>query len=245
MHPHLKRLIELQGVDARILDVRARLAALPRQLAEVEKRVEGARAALAAAKEGLTTSLKERKKYELDVEQWKEKARRYKDQVYEVKTNEAYKALQHEIANAEAEIAKAEDRLLERMVAGEEFERQVKTAEKTLAEVEAAARDDRARIEGEKAAAEKELAALEAEQREVVAAVPEELLDIYRRIARRHGGIALSEVREETCSMCRVRVRPAVYQELRRAESEEIFHCESCTRILYYTEQPVAQAREQ
>jgi len=46
------------------------------------------------------------------------------------KTNESYKALLHEIANAEDEVAKAEDRLLDRMVAGEEYERQVKAAER-------------------------------------------------------------------------------------------------------------------
>jgi predicted nucleic acid-binding Zn-ribbon protein len=54
--------------------------------------------------------------------------------------------------------------------------------------------------------------------------------------------VALAEVRDETCTLCRVRVRPHVYQELRRENSEEIFHCESCTRILYCSVQPVAQA---
>src|SRR5205807_6006409 len=83
----------------------------------------------------LIPSLKGRKRCELDVEQWKDKLRKYKDQTAAVKTNEAYKALQHEIANAEAEIAKAEDRLLERMVAGEEYERQVKADERALKEV--------------------------------------------------------------------------------------------------------------
>src|SRR3989442_6251670 len=75
-----------------------------------------------------------------------------------------------------------------------------------------------------------------------VATIPEDLLDHYQRIARRHNGVALAEVRDETCMLCRVRVRPHVYQELRRETSHEIFHCESCTRILYYTDQPVAQA---
>ena len=70
--------------------------------------------------------------------------------------------------------------------------------------------------------------------------MPEDLVDHYQRIARRHNGIALAEVRDETCTMCRVRVRPHVYQELNRPSSEEIFHCESCTRILYCIAQPPA-----
>ena len=245
MHPNVRHLIELQRLDLRLMDLRGQLAALPRRLAELDARVEAARAALARAKTALTTSLKERKKYEMDVEQWKEKVRKYKDQLYEVKTNEAYKALQHEIQGAEGEIARAEDLLLERMVSGEEYERQVKAAERALGEVEASGQNERQKIAAEQAAAEKELADFTAERQQAIATIPEDLLDLYQRIARKHGGVALAEVRDETCNMCRVRVRPHVFQELRNEASQEIFHCESCTRILYYTEQPVAQTRAQ
>ena len=244
MHPSIKHLIELQTMDLRLNELRALVASFPKRLTESDARVEAARKQLAAAKEALTTSLKDRKKYEMDAEQWKEKARKYKDQIYEVKTNEAYKALQHEIQAAEAEMAKAEDLLLERMLAGEEYERQVKVAERELTEVAAAAQAQRQKLEAEQTAAERELERDTAERERAVTAIPEELLDHYQRIARRHGGVALAEVRDETCTLCRVRVRPHVYQELRREGSQEIFHCESCTRILYYSEQAVAQASE-
>lgn len=237
MHPNLKNLIELQKVDLRLIDVRAALAAFPKRIAEVEARVGAARATLAHAKESLTGSLKDRKKYELDVEQWKEKARKYKDQSYEVRSNEAYKALQHEIQMAEAEIAKAEDRLLDRMIAGEDFERQVKAAEKDLKEVEAAAQVEREKLSAEKKTVDAEMAVLTAEREQAVTALPEEILDHYHRIARKHAGVAVAAVLDETCTMCRVRVRPHVFQALRRPATEEIFHCESCTRILYFLEE--------
>src|SRR5216684_4821621 len=242
MHPAVPHLIELQRLDHLIAGLRAELEAFPKRLREADAKLSGARAAVVAAKEAHVNSQKERKKFELDVEQWKDRARKYRDQSGAVKTNEAYKALQHEIANAEAEIAKAEDRLLERMVAGEDYERQVKAAERAVKEVETAAQADRLAIEAEQAAAQKELEADIAERERAVATIPEDLLDHYQRIARRHNGVALAEVRDETCMLCRVRVRPHVYQELRRETSHEIFHCESCTRILYYTDQPVAQA---
>jgi predicted nucleic acid-binding Zn-ribbon protein len=244
MHPSIKPLIELQTIDLRLNELRALMASFPKRLAEGDARVEAARKQLAAAKEALTGSLKDRKKYEMDVEQWKEKVRKYKDQIYEVKTNEAYKALQHEIQGAEAEIAKAEDRLLERMVAGEEYERQVKATDRGVKEVEAAAQSERQKLEAEQAVAQKELEQKTSERQKIVVNIAEDLLDHYQRIARRHNGVALAEVRDETCTLCRVRVRPHVYQELRRESSQEIFHCESCTRILYCSEQPVAQASE-
>ena len=133
-----------------------------------------------------------------------------------MRSNEAYKALQHAIQMAEAEIAKAEDRLLDRMIAGEDFERQVKAAEKDLKEVEAAAQEDREKLNAEKKTVETEAAALTAEREKAVAALPEDILDHYDRIAKRHAGIAVAAVLDETCTMCRVRVRPHVFQALRR-----------------------------
>src|SRR6266852_1211835 len=240
MHPHLKSLIELQAVDFRLIGIRERLARFPKRLAEVETRVTAARQQVISAKEALVTGQKERKTYEIDVEQWKERAKKYRNQSGEVKSNEAYKALLHEIQNAENEAAKAEDRLLERMVSGEEYDRQLKAVEAAVKEVEAAANKDRHAIQAEYNAAQKELAAAEAARAAAVAAVPEDLVDHYERIAKRHGGIGLAEIRGEGCGQCGVHIRPHVIQLLTREGNEEFYHCETCTRILYYAKHSAA-----
>src|SRR5271170_6793476 len=143
----LQDLLELQSVDLRLNDVRTRLAAFPKKVAEVDARVAAAKTDLDQSKASQLATIKDRKKYELDVEQWKERVRKYKDQTSQIKTNEAYKALQREVEMAEAEIAKAEDRLLEQMVAGEEYDRRIKASEKTLKEVEIVAAGQRAKID--------------------------------------------------------------------------------------------------
>lgn len=238
MRAQIKSLIELQNVDLRLEDLRRLVTAFPARLAEVESKLGVAKARLAAARDAHSQSLKDRKKYELDVEQWREKGKKYRDQSYEVKTNDAFRALQHEIANAEAELARAEDRLLERMVSGEEFDRQIKAGELALKEAEAVAAGERAILETERAEVQSKLSAAEGERKTVVAGIPESLLAEYQRISKhRHG--ALAEVRDEMCMKCGVRVRPHIYQILRRPDNEENYLCESCGRILYYAE-PVA-----
>ena len=232
----LQDLLVLQSVDVRLHEVHARLATYPKRLAEVDARVAAARAELEKSKAAQLVTVKDRKRYELDVEQWKEKVHKYKDQMFQVKTNEAYKTLQHEAQMAEDEIAKAEDRLLEQMVASEEYDRHIKASDKILKETEEIARGERSKIDAEKAVAEKELAEGNTERARVVADIPEDMLDHYTRIARKHNGVSLAAVRDEKCTACGMRVRPHVFQEMRRAGSEEIFHCETCTRILYYVE---------
>ena len=232
----LQNLLELQSVDVRLNDVRSRLAAFPKKIAEFDARIAAAKAELEQSKAAQLATLKDRKKYELDVEQQKERVRKYRDQSAQVKTNEAYKALQHEVQMAEDEISKAEDRLLEQMVAGEEYDRRIKAAEKRLKEVEESVRSQRAILDTEKAAADKDLALVESDRKRVTAEVPEDLLDNYERIAKKHGGVALAEVEDEKCSLCGMHIRPHVFQKMRNANNEELFHCETCTRILYYIE---------
>jgi uncharacterized protein len=231
-----------QSVDLRLNEVRARLATFPKKLAELDARVAAARTELEQSKAAQLATIKDRKKFELDVEQWKEKVRKYRDQGAQVKTNEAYKALQHEIQLAEAEISKAEDRLLEQMVSAEEYDRRIKSSEKSLKEVEEAVRGQRSKVEAEKSATEKEFAELNAERTKLVAEIPEDLRDHYERIAKKHNGVALAEVHAEKCAACGMRVRPHVLQEMRRADSKEMFHCETCTRILYFIEPEDVQA---
>jgi predicted nucleic acid-binding Zn-ribbon protein len=236
MHPAILRLVEVQRVDLRIAALRADLDAFPKRIREIEAKLSAAQKEVSASREALTASLKARKTLELDVEQWKDRARKYRDQSAAIKTNEAYKALLHEIANAEAEVAKAEDRVLEHMMAAEEIDRRVKAADTSLKEAQKVLEAERKQIEADRIDRTKDLEEALAEREAALAPIPEDLHDQYLRVAKRHHGVALAEARNEQCLGCGMRVLPHVYQELRRAEDETIFHCETCGRILYLRE---------
>lgn len=236
MHPSIPRLLDLQNVDHRIAAVRTERDSFPKRILEADAKLSGARATLAAAKEASAASVSDRKKLEFEVTQWKDRARKYRDQSGAVKTNEAFKALQHEIANAEAEVAKAEDRQLEVMVAGEETERRVKHAEANLREDEAAINAERKQIQALNSAKRKDLEVLLAERERTIAPVPQDMRDLYERIAKRHHGTALAEARDGQCRGCGMRVLPHILQLLRQDANEELFRCESCGLILYSLE---------
>jgi predicted nucleic acid-binding Zn-ribbon protein len=233
MHPAIPHLIELQRVDHTIGALRAEIDSYPKRIQEADSKLSGARAAVATAKQAHTNALKERKKFELDVDQWKDRARKYRDQSGAVKTNEAYKALLHEIANAEAEVAKAEDRQLDVMMSGEEFERRVRHAEADLKEAETSVAADRKEIHARYDEKQKLMKAALAERERIAAPVPRDLLELYERIAKRHNGTAMAQVRDDQCRGCGMRVLPHIIQELRQETNEEIYRCEMCGLILY------------
>ena len=242
MHPAIPHLIELQRVDHRIALLRTELESFPKRLREAEGKLTGARLEIAATKESLTKINTERKKFEFEGQEWKDRARKYRDQSGAVKTNDAYRALQHEIANAEEEIGKAEDRQLEVMMRAEEAERRLKLAESRLREADESLAAEKKTIEGQAGEIKKQLEAATAEREKIIAPVAEDLRDLYARIARRHGGTAMAQVRDDQCRGCGLRVLPHIVQELRSEASEEVYRCESCGLILYSLE-PVPHAK--
>jgi predicted nucleic acid-binding Zn-ribbon protein len=233
--------VELQRIDHQIAALRADLESYPGRIRGADSKLTGARAEVAAAKEALAQITSQRKKFEFEVQEWKDRARKYRDQSGAVKTNEAYRALQHEIANAEAEVAKAEDRQLEVMLNGEDAERRVKIAESRLQEAEQSLAAERKTIEAQAAEKKQQLEAATAEREKIIAPVPEELRELYSRIAKRHNGTAMAQVRDDQCRGCGMRVLPHTVQELRTETSEEVFRCESCGLILY-TLEPIPYA---
>ncbi len=234
----LQRLIDLQRVDLRLHDLTRQIELFPQRRAEAESELARARHTLEQARSHHTESLKARKKLELDVKQLEERISKHKGQIYEVKSNEAYRALQQEIEADEQQKTQAEDRVLEAMIAIEDLEKRIKEAEAELKKLEQRVTAALRQLGEEQATLEKEAADLEAQREALRSQEGEEMLSVYDRIARAHGGIALAEARDEVCQVCLIHIRPQTFAEVRR--NDQIHFCESCHRILYYVPAPPA-----
>jgi len=234
----LQRLIDLQRVDLRLHDLTRQIELFPQRRAEAESELARVRHTLEQSRTHHTESLKARKKLELDVKQLEERIGKHKGQIYEVKSNEAYRALQEEIDADEQQKIQAEDRVLEAMIAVEELEKRIKAGEAELKNVEQRVTAALRQLGEEQAALEKEAADLQAQREGLRSQVGEEMLTVYDRIARAHGGIALAEARDEVCQVCLIHIRPQTFTEVKR--NDQIHFCESCHRILYYAPAPAA-----
>src|SRR5712691_5783788 len=104
MHPDTHLVIQLQSLDQKIAALDKEVAALPRHIAAIEKTLESHVRKLEADKAALSANQKDRKKLEGDIQVHEQKISRLKDQMLEAKTNEQYRAFQHEIEFVEKEI---------------------------------------------------------------------------------------------------------------------------------------------
>src|ERR1700730_12578576 len=97
MHPDTHLVIQLQSLDQKITALDKEVAALPRHIAVIEKTLESHLKKLEADKAALSANQKDRKKLEGDIQIHEQKISKLKDQSLQAKTNDQYKAFQHEI----------------------------------------------------------------------------------------------------------------------------------------------------
>ncbi len=232
MLPDLKLAVRLQDLDNRAAVLTKEISALPKHIAEIEKKLEGHQRKLEADKAALSGNLRDRKKFEADIQTQEQKISKLKGQMVDAKNNDQYRAFQHEIDFCQKEIGASEDRILELMSESERLESNVKTAE-------AALKEEKRHVDAEKATAKEQTAAdrhalsiLEAERKAIVGEVSPAVLNSYERIRKSRGGVAIAEALDGRCSKCHIALRPQFYQELKR--DVKVMYCESCNRMLYY-----------
>ncbi len=192
-------------------------------------------AAVAGLKQRLADSQTERKKIEADVAAIQTRLSKYKGQLTELKTNKEYQTMQHEIATAEEAIRTHEDRVLERMEEAETLTGELKAAEAELKTQQAAIAVERKALEAEAAALQRIADEKSAARAEAARELSPNALKLFEHVSKQRKGLAVAEARDGGCTVCHVRMRPQMFNEVRRAES--LIQCESCLRILYYVPQ--------
>jgi len=231
MNTDLKNLIRIQAIDQSIQEIRSRIDKFPGISKALDEKLRSATAGLETAKEKTKTNQTTRKKLETDVGALEGKISKYREQMLSVKTNEEYRALQKEIEHTQAAIRKVEDEILNLMGEFETAQQEIKQAEARLKEDQQVVNSERKGLEAEN---QKDISALESyikERREIESQISPDLMPRYERVRKARGGIGVAAARDYICEVCKVRIRPQVFQEIRK--NDKIMECDACQRILY------------
>ena len=237
----IENLLRLQEADKEIRRLQDEIAELPKRVAAIEHKLADTKLQLEKAQAAVKVDEGARRKYDTAITDLRGKISKYRDQSLDVKTNEQYKALLHEIQFAEKEIAATEDKILELMVNADARDKEVKAAQADLkaeaAEIEKEKEEARKRT----AEDEKQLSEWRAKRDQMRSGVNEDLLRHYERVSKFRGS-GISEVRDHKCMACQVMLRPQIYNDVRTGQQTVV--CDSCQRVLYFNPANEMQALE-
>jgi predicted nucleic acid-binding Zn-ribbon protein len=236
MNADLERVIALQRIDSAAHDAQRRLAEEPERLKAFDARIEAARAAVAGAKERLAENQSARRSIEKDLAVHQGRLSKFRDQLMSVKTNVEYQAMQKEIEFAQHEVKVYEDKILEGMLEADDLTAAVKRAEAEAAAEQKSVEADRKAYAADLTAVRDAMDRITSERAEVVRSLSPQVLSTFELVSRRRNGVAVAEARDGICTICHVRMRPQVFNNVRR--NQDIVQCDSCQRILFFV--PVA-----
>jgi predicted nucleic acid-binding Zn-ribbon protein len=229
----LQLLIDLQEIDTRIAALEREAAQLPKDLEAVHERIARARTDLETSKTRLEAAKKSIRAKEKDLEFLATKRAKSEAKLYEVKTNKEYSAVLVEIDEMKAEKSRVEEEILLLMETQERVATDIRDADGHLQAAESQGQVEEATVRDKLREVEAELAAARARRSDQAVKVTPSLLADYDKLLRVRGGLALAQaLPSQTCSGCRMTIRPQALLEIRA--QTRLVTCESCGRYLYW-----------
>ena len=225
----------IQKLDDRIDELTSEIDGLPKHVARIESRLASHKRELADTQAVLVENGKRHRQLEGQVSDFGQKISRLQDQMNGARTNEQFRAFQHEIQYCRDRIDHLEERILVKMEEAEALEANAAKAQADLKlesdKVAADVKEARRRIEADKLDREKQRAA----RASLAARIDRNALRAYERV-RRARGMAVAAVMDENCGACHVRLRPKFLQDLQQLQ-QGVLTCENCGRIVYLPDQ--------
>lgn len=235
MSPLLEKLLILQAHDRRRLDLEKELKGVPGDIAAVEKRIATERGAIDTAKLEWQRLEARKKDLENEIALAEQKAARYRTQQLEVRKNDEYRALGHEIETTEAQIGALEETELGVLYEIETAKAKFAAAEKEL-KTNISGHEARIRsFRDREVVLNAELGTAKADVGSARQPLAEPLLRLYDRIAQRHMPVCVP-LRGGKCGGCHLKVSSEV-ESTARGKSDvnaQLPTCDQCGRIVWW-----------
>lgn len=231
MLPEIEQLLIIQDRDQKITKLNSDIERLPLEEQQAKQRLKSVIESVNSAESEIKSNEVEISKIELDIDTRKDSITKLKNQQLETKKNEEFAAMEHSITNYQDEISQLEDSQLELMEKGEELNNSLEEANDIHAKEQKVVDAELAIIKERKIQFSKKIEELKSDREKIASSIDNDLLDQYNRIFKSKKGVAVSELVNDICSGCHMKVTPTTAGMV-RAE-KVVSTCDQCGRILY------------
>lgn len=240
MKGNLTGLVDLQKVDKELQALEALKGDLPQQVGKLRNELNAAKETYGSQRNELTEIKKTKALREVELQDFQEKAKKYREQLYAVTSNREYDAITTEIDAVDAKISDVEDEILQFIEDEEILEQELANAEPEITALEENLDKTEKELNEKIQATEKEYEAFRRQRDEISESVERRVLYQYERIRKGIGNSVVAEIMNNACGSCFSSIPPQKQLEVRTMT--QLIFCESCGRILVYTRKREAVA---
>jgi len=232
MIEQLKELKRLQDVDVKIITMQDERQRLPEELSQEAQALEDCKLFLAQIEGELKDMQVLHKEKEVALQAKEENIKKLQGQLYQVKKNDEYRALENEIASNKADNSIVEEEILKLLDDLDEKKNEVQLKKQDVEEAENKLKAKEIEVKERISQLDSEIETFSQERSKIAALIDKEVVVVYDRIIQsKKAQLALVSVKDSACQGCFMHVRSQLVNEARLGKN--LTFCEHCARILY------------
>jgi len=230
--PDFQQLLLLHSRDRRLKTLKNDLEKLPGELEYMDKKIFEEKESIRMAMEEWKTLESKNNSLEKDILSHRDQIARQRNRQLEVKKNEEYQALEHEIANLESKIDELESEQIETLDKMDDARETAEVAEKKIAQRVIELEKEREERVAFGKQAEIDVQSLETQIVETREEVEPDFLSVYDRVSKIVSRPPyMAPLEDQKCSGCHLRVSNDVVSSV--LVEKKLTQCDQCGRIVY------------
>ena len=230
--PDFQQLLLLHSRDRRLKTLKNDLEKLPSELEYMDKKIFEEKESIRMAMEEWKTLESKNNSLEKDILSHRDQIARQRNRQLEVKKNEEYQALEHEIANLESKIDELESEQIETLDKIDDARETAEVAEKKIAHRVIELEKEREERVAFGKQAEIDVQSLETQIVETREEVEPDFLSVYDRVSKIVSRPPyMAPLEDQKCSGCHLRVSNDVVSSV--LVEKKLTQCDQCGRIVY------------
>ena len=232
MNQTLEQLIQLQEIDHRLLEIREFMGDLPYEVESQQQQINSLQSENKMNQENIVELEKNIQHHKKEINNFNIKMEKYKDQLYLVKSNKEYDALNHEIDHMKTIISESEKILLK---CKEEKTILLETIKLNTSKIESTSEllsGNQIALKEAMAETTHEQGKLEKNRKVLFKKIESNYLNVYERIRNSKYGIGMISINGDSCGGCYSQLPPQTIIEIK--ENNKIITCPNCSILLFW-----------
>jgi len=232
LNPELSQLLSLQEADLEIKRMAEEIALLPARQQMIEAQFAESVKEHSDLKAEHDSALISRIRLEADLSSEQQKSEKFRADLMKARNEKEYATAVREIDASKKAISTFETDLIKLMEKIETLEAALKERSPEIETRRNELNRQLDEITASVAASQTRLSALQQDRQSMYDTLSMNVRAIYDRVSRLRGGVVLAEAKDYSCQACRMKIRPQVFNDIRRGDT--IIPCENCGRVLFF-----------